>query len=89
MLRRSLQACARWWPAALLAGQTWCALRAAAAYRSLPVLPAAQPDETLPPVSIVMPARDEAANLPDLLPSLLALDYPAFEVIVVDDGSTA
>jgi hopene-associated glycosyltransferase HpnB len=42
-----------------------------------------------PPVSAVVPARDEAAMLPLTLPALLNQDYPgAFEVIVVDDGSS-
>ncbi len=38
--------------------------------------------------SIVVPARDEAANLPALLASLARLDPPPTEVIVVDDHST-
>ncbi|MCB5166719.1 glycosyltransferase [Streptomyces bambusae] len=42
-----------------------------------------------PDVAIVVPARDEAAVLPDSLPSLLAQDYPGEATIVlVDDGST-
>lgn len=41
-----------------------------------------------PFVSIVIPARNEEKNLKSLLPSLLNLDYPKFEVIVVDDQST-
>lgn len=41
-----------------------------------------------PSVSIIVPARNEAANLQVLLPSLNALDYPGrVEVIVVDDDS--
>ena len=40
-----------------------------------------------PRVSIIVPARDEAHNLPALLASLLALDPPAVEIIVVDDHS--
>lgn len=40
-----------------------------------------------PPVSVLIPARNEAANLRRLLPSLLAQDYPDVEVIVYDDGS--
>ena len=41
-----------------------------------------------PGVSIVIPARDEEHNLPSLLASLRAIDYPAYEVIVVDDNSS-
>lgn len=39
-------------------------------------------------VSIIVPARDEEANLPALLASLRALEPPAHEIIVVDDHST-
>ncbi len=38
-------------------------------------------------LSIILPAKDEAANLPSLLTELKAL-YPSAEIIVVDDGST-
>ena len=38
-------------------------------------------------VSVVIPARNEAATLPALLESLKTLDPPAHEVIVVDDES--
>jgi cellulose synthase/poly-beta-1,6-N-acetylglucosamine synthase-like glycosyltransferase len=41
-----------------------------------------------PKVSILVPAKDEAANLEDCLRSLLAQDYPNLEVLVVDDRST-
>ncbi len=41
-----------------------------------------------PRVSIIVPARDEASNLPALLASLRALDPPAHEIIVVDDHSS-
>jgi glycosyltransferase involved in cell wall biosynthesis len=44
--------------------------------------------QQVPRVSIVVPARNEAARLPDLLRSLEKLDYPDYEVIVVDDCST-
>ncbi len=40
-----------------------------------------------PAVSVLIPARNEAENLRRLLPSLLAQDYPRFEVVVMDDGS--
>jgi poly-beta-1,6-N-acetyl-D-glucosamine synthase len=44
----------------------------------------------LPPVSIVLAARNEASALPRRIENLLALDYPAdlAEIIVVSDGST-
>ncbi|MFD0684299.1 glycosyltransferase [Actinomadura fibrosa] len=42
-----------------------------------------------PDVAAVVPARDEAAILPETLPTLLAQEYPGrFEVILVDDDST-
>lgn len=40
------------------------------------------------PVSIVICAKNEAKNLKKNLPLVLNQDYPAFEVIVVDDQST-
>lgn len=45
------------------------------------------PPATSPQLSILIPARNEADNLRRLLPSLLEQVYPAFEVIVYDDGS--
>ncbi|MDH3456734.1 MAG: glycosyltransferase [Gemmatimonadota bacterium] len=45
------------------------------------------PDDP-PSVTIVVPARNEAANLARLLPSLFAQTYPRFDVVVYDDGST-
>jgi cellulose synthase/poly-beta-1,6-N-acetylglucosamine synthase-like glycosyltransferase len=45
-------------------------------------------DEAAPGVSIVVPAWNEEAVIVDSVRSLLALRYPKFEVIVVDDGST-
>ncbi|MBX5450326.1 glycosyltransferase [Thermogemmatispora sp.] len=45
--------------------------------------------EALPTVSIIVPARNEEANIRRCVHSLLQQDYPAdYEVIVVDDGST-
>ena len=40
-----------------------------------------------PLVSVIVPARNEAANIETCLRSLAASTYPAFEVIVVDDRS--
>ena len=42
----------------------------------------------LPPVSIIVPVFNEAPVIEAALRSLLTLDYPSYEVIVVDDGST-
>lgn len=41
-----------------------------------------------PAVSVVVPARNEENNLPELLRSLAQQNPPAEEVIVVDDGSS-
>jgi cellulose synthase/poly-beta-1,6-N-acetylglucosamine synthase-like glycosyltransferase/peptidoglycan/xylan/chitin deacetylase (PgdA/CDA1 family) len=41
-----------------------------------------------PPVSIVVPAYNEAAGIEQAVSSLASSDYPEFEVVVVDDGST-
>ena len=41
-----------------------------------------------PPVTVIVPAYNEAGVLDDAIDALLQLDYPAYEIIVVDDGST-
>lgn len=51
----------------------------------------AQPTESethLPPVSIIIYAKNESTNLLENLPAILEQDYPEFQVIVVNDGST-
>lgn len=40
-----------------------------------------------PPISIIAPAYDEAETVVESVRSLLALRYPDFEIIVVNDGS--
>ena len=40
-----------------------------------------------PKVSILIPARNEEINITDCIRSLLAQDYPCFEVLALDDGS--
>ncbi len=40
------------------------------------------------PVSVILTAKDEESNLRECLPLILEQDYPAFEVIVVNDNST-
>ena len=44
--------------------------------------------EEPPKVSIVVPAKDEQDNIAECIATLLAQDYPNFEIIVVDDRST-
>jgi len=58
--------------------------------RSLPAaLPRAPlPEDAIPDVSIIVPARNEEASLGDCLTSLTAQTGVALEIIVVDDGST-
>jgi cellulose synthase/poly-beta-1,6-N-acetylglucosamine synthase-like glycosyltransferase len=41
-----------------------------------------------PPVSILVPAFNEEANVVENVRSLLMLDFPLFEVILVNDGSS-
>ncbi|MGN6562985.1 MAG: glycosyltransferase [Thermomicrobiales bacterium] len=41
-----------------------------------------------PQVAIVLPVRNEAAKIDGVVTSLLAQDCPAFDLLVVDDGST-
>lgn len=43
---------------------------------------------TWPPVTIIVPAYNEGKVIEASVRSLLRLDYPAYEVLVVDDGST-
>lgn len=42
----------------------------------------------LPAISIVAPAFNEERTIVDSVGSLLGLDYPSFEVVVVNDGSS-
>jgi len=41
-----------------------------------------------PPVSIILPAHNEEGWISDSLQALLGINYPEFEIIVVNDGST-
>jgi biofilm PGA synthesis N-glycosyltransferase PgaC len=45
-------------------------------------------DEDLPFVSVVVAAYCEEAVIEGTLDALLALDYPDYEIVIVDDGST-
>jgi hypothetical protein len=56
---------------------------------SIPSLKSVAPlnDPNCPSVSILFAARDEAEKLPAALETFLALDYPKFDVIAVNDRS--
>jgi chlorobactene glucosyltransferase len=57
--------------------------------RSFRPLPdGAPPASGWPPVSVVIPARNEERNIGRAVMSHLECDYPDFEVVVVDDFST-
>jgi cellulose synthase/poly-beta-1,6-N-acetylglucosamine synthase-like glycosyltransferase len=65
-------------------------LRAAIGMRKLPRVERFEPlpAEECPKISIIFGALNEAAKLPSSLPTMLALDYPDYELIAVDDRST-
>jgi len=42
----------------------------------------------LPPISVIVPAYNEGPVIEEALASLAGMDYPVYEVVVVDDGST-
>lgn len=41
-----------------------------------------------PPISLVVAALDQESTIADMVQGLLQLDYPEFEIVVVNDGST-
>ncbi len=67
-----------------LAVQLWCARVHVRRVRKA----AREPLRYLGPVSVIVPAYNEAANIAATVRSLVASDYPRLEVVVVDDGST-
>ena len=77
----------------LWAGLRWCGFLWPSTWRSgvpqIPTLPTVRlcKDADCPRISILFAARDEAEKLPAALSTLLALDYPHYEVIAVDDRS--
>src|SRR6185437_9243642 len=73
---------------ALVAIRVWLNNRSLRNYLKLPLIEKPPEAGELPSVSVVVPARNEAHNLPALLASLRALDYPNVELLVVDDAST-
>ncbi|WP_428956585.1 glycosyltransferase [Streptomyces sp. cg35] len=78
-----------WITAASLAAWLWLLLCQGFFWRTDLRLPPRTEPANWPDVCVVVPARDEAAVLPDSLPSLLAQDYPGrAEIFLVDDGSS-
>jgi len=47
-----------------------------------------RPPQSAPLISVMVPARDEEANIETCLKSLQAQDYPNFEILVLDDHSS-
>jgi hopene-associated glycosyltransferase HpnB len=78
-----------WTAAGSLLAWLWLLLCQGFFWRTDVRLPPRREPDAWPCVCVVVPARDEAAVLPDALPSLLGQDYPGrAEVFLVDDGST-
>jgi hypothetical protein len=73
--------------AAVLAGWLTFAARGLADRRALVRLPPAATGP-LPPVTVVVPCRDEARSVEAAVRSLLAQDLPDLEIVAVDDRST-
>jgi hypothetical protein len=46
-----------------------------------------QPGEAWPPISILVPCYNEGDNAQETLGTAAAVDYPAFEIIAINDGS--
>ena len=86
------------WQIAILIGYGAVVLATAARHVALTFylrrLPLLSPDsaselvEPPPKVSILVPAKDEERSIEQCVRSLLALDYPALELLVVDDRSS-
>ena len=47
-----------------------------------------QQGQAKPAVSVIVYAKNESENLKKHLPALLNQDYPEYEIVVVNDGST-
>ncbi len=67
---------------------SFIALNAFLNWRLLPRLGRAPDPAVWPAVAVLVPARDEEANIRRCVTSLLAQDYPEFSVWVLDDAST-
>jgi glycosyltransferase involved in cell wall biosynthesis len=84
------------WCSSVFLGVVWLSRLLAAGLNMRKIVEISRPEYDTPPldgsgrvpcVSIVVPARNEAEHIETALLSLLQLDYPDYEVIVVDDRS--
>jgi chlorobactene glucosyltransferase len=66
----------------------WRCLRGLRAERRYPRVPTRPAPPGAPPASVLVAARNEEANIAACLEELLAQDYPSFEVLAIDDGSS-
>ena len=68
----------------------WLISRAFRQRNALPALAAAGPEANAPAVAIIVPARNESANIGPCVSTLLAQNYPAerLRIVVVDDESS-
>lgn len=55
----------------------------------LPAAPPAPAAAAAPPVSVVVCTRDRTRELTRVVDSLLAMDYPEFEVVIVDNAASS
>ncbi len=80
MIGRGLRSLSLGMTGAMAAGTLLNALTA-------PRLSAAGMPRGFPRVSLLIPARNEEANLKRLLPQLARIDYPDLEILILDDAS--
>lgn len=73
--------------ALLLLGALWVLWQARRADRALPRLADLPPDPAPPPLTAVVPCRNEAAGVEAAVRSLLAQDLPGLSVVAIDDRS--
>src|SRR5437016_3282155 len=67
----------------------WCIWQALRLVEQQPsLLDAETPSESWPKLDVIIPVKDEAAEIAVCIESVLAQDYPDFHVVVVNDRST-
>ena len=70
-----------------LAGSLCCLIMTISNLRAVSKLAESGGLSEFPPVSVIVPARNEERNICACVSSLLRQDYPDFEVIAVNDHS--